>query len=125
MEVKCERSARASPRGGVRRKRGAKPRPDEQKPDMRQPGSDERTTYREVLIHQGPVVVDPAGVRGKRANLPREICVVSRAGPRRRRTEGAVRPPDPGAEVSRRHSRPCCRRSHLGTPMPKGGATDQ
>src|SRR4051794_8973943 len=67
---------------------------------MRQPRSDERTTYREVLIHQGPVVVDPAGVRGRRSNLPREICAVSRAGPRRRRTEGAVRPPDPGAEVS-------------------------
>jgi hypothetical protein len=30
---------------------------------MRQPGSDERTTYREVLIHQRSVVVDPAGVR--------------------------------------------------------------
>src|SRR4051794_13729597 len=63
MEVKCQRSARASPRGGVRRKHGAKPRPDEQKPDTRQPGSDERTTDREVPIHQGPVVVDPAGAR--------------------------------------------------------------
>jgi len=63
MEVKCQRSARASPRGGVRRKRGAKPRPDEQKPDMRQPRSDERTTDREVHIHQGPVVVDPADAR--------------------------------------------------------------
>jgi len=28
-------------------------------------------------------------------------------------TEGAARHPDRGAEVSRGHSRPCCRRGHL------------
>ena len=32
----------------------AKPRPDEQKSDIRQSWSDERSTAREVHIHQGP-----------------------------------------------------------------------
>ena len=32
------------------------PRPDEQKPDIRPSRPDERTTDREVLIHQGPGV---------------------------------------------------------------------
>ncbi len=68
--------------------------------------------------------VDPAGVRRRRSNLPREICTVS-TGRRnhrgfeyrvtgrvtgvalrpRERTEGAVRRPDRGAEVSKGHSR--------------------
>ena len=50
---------------------------------------------------------------------------MSRTDVRRGGTEGAVRLPDRGAGVSRGHSRPCSRGSHLGTPTPKGGATDQ
>src|SRR4029450_10050927 len=44
--------------------------------------------------------VNPAGVRGRLRGLPQEICTVSHG------TEGAERPPDRGAEVSRGHSRP-------------------
>src|SRR3954453_21431800 len=42
--------------------------------------------------------VHPAGVRGRLRGLPQEICTVSSG------TEGAERPPDRGAEVSRGHS---------------------
>jgi hypothetical protein len=47
--------------------------------------------------------VNPAGVRGRLRGLPREICTVScrETG----WTEGAARPPDRGAEVSRGRSR--------------------
>jgi len=47
-------STRASSRGGVWRQCGAKPRPDEQKSDIRHLWPDERATNREVHIHQGP-----------------------------------------------------------------------
>ncbi len=57
---------------------GAKPRPDEQKLDRRQPWPDERARDREVHIHQGPWAVNPAGVRGRLSGLPREVCAVSR-----------------------------------------------
>jgi hypothetical protein len=45
-----------SPCGSLssKEKCGAKPRPDEQKSDTRQPWSDERATDREVQIHQRP-----------------------------------------------------------------------
>lgn len=42
--------------------------------------------------------VNPAGVRGRLRGLPQEICTVSPG------TEGAERPPDRGAEVSKGHS---------------------
>src|SRR5271157_2796155 len=47
--------------------------------------------------------VNPAGVRGRLRGLPQEICAVSHR--ETGRTEGAARPPDRGAEVSRGHSR--------------------
>ena len=49
------------------------------------------------------MAVNPAGVRGRLRGLPREICTVScrEIG----RTEGAARPLDRGAEVSRGRSR--------------------
>ena len=50
--------------------------------------------------------VDPAGVRRRRSNLPREACAMSRTDVRRGGTEGAVRLPHRGAGVSRGHSRP-------------------
>jgi hypothetical protein len=68
--------------------------------------------------------VNPAGVRGRLSNLPREVCAVSTRSRNHRgfeyrvtgrvtgvalrlreRTEVAVRRPDRGAEVSRGHSR--------------------
>src|SRR3954468_20582100 len=48
--------------------------------------------------------VNPADVRGRKLGLPQEICVASDG--ESRRTEGAARPPDRDAEVSRRRSRP-------------------
>ena len=48
------------------------------------------------------MAVNPAGVRGRLRDLPREICAVSSR--ETGRTEGAARPPDRGAEVSRGRS---------------------
>ena len=45
--------------------------------------------------------VDPATVRGRRLNLPQEICLVSC-----KRLRSAERRPDRGAEVSRGHMYP-------------------
>lgn len=51
--------------------------------------------------------VNPAGARGRLRGLPREICAVS---PQKTgETEGAVRRPDRGAEVSRGRNRSACR----------------
>jgi hypothetical protein len=50
------------------------------------------------------MAVNPAGVRGRLRDLPREICAVSSR--ETGRTEAAARPPDRGAEVSRGRSRP-------------------
>ena len=50
------------------------------------------------------MAVNPAGVRGRLRDLPREICVVSSR--ETGRTEAAARLPDRGAEVSRGRSRP-------------------
>lgn len=46
--------------------------------------------------------VDPAGVRGRRSGLPREVYTVS---PAIKETEEIARLPDHRAEVSRGHSR--------------------
>ena len=54
------------------------------------------------------MAVNPAGVRERLRGLPREICTVSSR--ETRRTEGAARPPDRGAEVSRGRSRSFRRR---------------
>src|SRR6516225_4192445 len=69
---------RASSRGGVWRRCRAKPRPDEQKLDMRHRWLDERATNREVHNPSKAMAVDPAGVRQRRSNLPGEVCVVFR-----------------------------------------------
>jgi hypothetical protein len=54
MEVKVQRNARAPiPQGRVRKKRGAKVRADEQKPDTRHTESGERAYDRQAHIHQG------------------------------------------------------------------------
>ena len=50
------------------------------------------------------MAVNPAGVRGRLRDLPREICAVSSR--ETGRTEGTARLPDRGAEVSRGRSRP-------------------
>jgi len=52
-------------------------RADGQEPDTRPTVADERAIDREVHIHQVPLVVNPAVVRGRRSNLPREVCDVS------------------------------------------------
>ena len=50
------------------------------------------------------MAVNPAGVRGRLRDLPREICAVSSR--KTGRTEAAARRPDRDAEVSRGRSRP-------------------
>jgi hypothetical protein len=52
MEAKGERSARAAPARGVRKKRGGKTRADGQEPDKRRRRTDERAYDRKVQIHQ-------------------------------------------------------------------------
>src|SRR5262249_59759063 len=64
--------------------------------------------------------VHPAGVRRRRSNLPREACIMSRTDVRRGGTEGAVRPPDRGAGVSRGQSRPKSSVRSSGTLARKG-----
>jgi len=63
------------------------------------------------------LVVDPAVVRGRRSNLPREICGMSQ-----NVTEGEAIHSDRVAEVSRGQIRSCSRQGYWGTPKPKGGA---
>jgi len=49
------------------------------KSDIRHPWSDERATNREVQNPSKAMAVDPAGVRGRRSNLPGEVCVMFRS----------------------------------------------
>ena len=65
------------PRGGVRRKHGANVRVDGQKPDTRrQHRTSGQLTAKSTSIKVRSV--DSAIVRGRRLNLPQEICSVSR-----------------------------------------------
>ena len=59
----------------------------------RQSGLDERARIREVLYPSQALAVDSAGVRRRRSDLPREICIVSIG------TEGLVRVPDRDADL--------------------------
>ena len=77
-------------------------RPAEQKPGARRPDRKSRPLHREVLIDQGPVVVDPAGMRRRRSNLPRVPYSISRTDVHPEGTERAVRPSIVGSESAER-----------------------
>ena len=66
---------------------------------QRRSRSDELANGSEVHIHQGPGAVDPAGVRRRLSDLPREAWSAVRA-----RTGGVERQPERGPGVSRGHS---------------------
>jgi hypothetical protein len=66
-----------SSRGGVRRKRGANTRADEQEPDEEAYGAGRASQQSGSPYPSRALVVNPAIARGKRSNLSREICCVS------------------------------------------------
>jgi hypothetical protein len=65
----------------------------------------ERAHDCEAQIHQGVLVVDPAVVRGRRSDLPREICAMSQ-----NVTESEAIHSDGAAEVSKGRTTPEDRR---------------
>jgi len=66
------------PRGRVWRKRGAKPRPDGQKPDNEAYPAGRASKRSQSPRPSRTGVVNSAGVRWRRSVLPREVCAVSR-----------------------------------------------
>ena len=82
-------------------------RADEQKPDTRRSGPDERASEREVPHPPKALAVHPAVVHRRRPDLPREICAVSlRKACHEAGTDEVGSRVSVGAEVSRGRNRP-------------------